>query len=128
MRRCGADQQIGCAASRSGGGGDSVVSRGARRQDAQRRIGPGLRHYAAASARLDEQPPSQSQRPTAGRATDPDIVRRNTLTHLRDVLGDQTYESLAHTGETMTTAVIATYAYDQIDQARTGLTDPPEFQ
>jgi hypothetical protein len=33
--------------------------------------------------------------------------------------GDQTYESLAHKGETMTTAAIVTYAYDQIDQART---------
>jgi tetratricopeptide (TPR) repeat protein len=42
-------------------------------------------------------------------------------THLRDVLGDQTYESLAHKGETMTTAAVATYAYDQIDQARTEL-------
>jgi predicted ATPase len=43
------------------------------------------------------------------------------ITHLRDVLGDQTYESLARTGETMTTAAIVTYAYDQIDQARTEL-------
>jgi predicted ATPase/class 3 adenylate cyclase/DNA-binding CsgD family transcriptional regulator len=43
------------------------------------------------------------------------------ITHLRDVLGDQTYESLARTGETMTTAAMATYAYDQIDQARTEL-------
>jgi hypothetical protein len=37
------------------------------------------------------------------------------------VLGDQTYESLARKGETMTTAAIVTYAYDQIDQARTEL-------
>ena len=43
------------------------------------------------------------------------------ITHLRDVLGDQTYESLARKGETMTTAAIATYAYDQIDQARAEL-------
>ena len=43
------------------------------------------------------------------------------IAHLRDVLGDQTYESLARKGETMTTAAIATYAYDQIDQARTEL-------
>jgi hypothetical protein len=40
------------------------------------------------------------------------------ITHLRDVLGDQTYESLARKGETMTTAAMVTYAYDQIDQAR----------
>jgi hypothetical protein len=43
------------------------------------------------------------------------------ITHLREVLGDQTYESLAHKGETMTTAAMVTYAYDQIDQARTEL-------
>jgi predicted ATPase/class 3 adenylate cyclase len=43
------------------------------------------------------------------------------ITHLRDVLGDQTYESLARRGETMTLADMVTYAYDQIDQARTEL-------
>jgi predicted ATPase len=43
------------------------------------------------------------------------------ITHLRDVLGDKTYESLARKGETMTTSEMATYAYDQIDQARTEL-------
>src|SRR5262249_25062833 len=46
------------------------------------------------------------------------------ITHLRDVLGDQTYESLAHKGETMTTAAMVTYAYDQIDQAPTELEHP----
>jgi len=43
------------------------------------------------------------------------------IAHLREVLGNQTYESLARNGETMTTAAMATYAYDQIDQARTEL-------
>jgi predicted ATPase len=43
------------------------------------------------------------------------------ITHLRDVLGAATYKSLAHKGETMTTAAMVTYAYDQIDQARTEL-------
>jgi predicted ATPase/class 3 adenylate cyclase len=43
------------------------------------------------------------------------------ITHLRDVLCEATYESLAHKGETMTTAAMVTYAYDQIDQARTEL-------
>jgi predicted ATPase/class 3 adenylate cyclase len=43
------------------------------------------------------------------------------ITHLRDVLGEATYESLARKGETMTTAEIVAYAYDQIDQARTEL-------
>jgi hypothetical protein len=41
------------------------------------------------------------------------------IKHLREVLGDQTYESLARKGEAMTSAAIVTYANDQIDQART---------
>ena len=40
------------------------------------------------------------------------------IAHLRNALGDQTYESLARKGEAMTTAAMVTYAYDQIDQAR----------
>ena len=43
------------------------------------------------------------------------------IAHLRDVLGEATYESLARKGEAMTTAAMATYAYDQIDQARAEL-------
>jgi tetratricopeptide (TPR) repeat protein len=43
------------------------------------------------------------------------------ITHLRDVLGKATYESLARMGETMTVAEMVTYAYDQIDQARADL-------
>ena len=43
------------------------------------------------------------------------------IAHLREVLGDQTYEPLARKGETMTTSEMATYAYDQIDQARAEL-------
>jgi predicted ATPase len=43
------------------------------------------------------------------------------ITHLRDVLGEATYESLARKGETMTTAAMVTYAYDQIDQVRAEL-------
>jgi predicted ATPase len=46
------------------------------------------------------------------------------ITHLREVFGEATYESLARKGETMTTAEIVTYAYDQIDQARTELEHP----
>ncbi|HYB82263.1 MAG TPA: hypothetical protein VED43_11595 [Mycobacterium sp.] len=46
------------------------------------------------------------------------------ITHLRDVLGEATYESLARKGESMTTAAMVTYAYDQIDQARTELEHP----
>jgi hypothetical protein len=47
-----------------------------------------------------------------------------TITHLREVLGEATYESLAHKGDAMTTAEVVTYAYDQIDQARTELEHP----
>jgi len=46
------------------------------------------------------------------------------ITHLREVLGDETYELVARKGATMTTAAMATYAYDQIDQARTELERP----
>jgi hypothetical protein len=56
-----------------------------------------------------------------GLTTYPEL--RAATAHLRTVLGDHDYESLAHKGETMSTAEIATYAYDQIDQARTALTD-----
>jgi predicted ATPase len=46
------------------------------------------------------------------------------ITHLRDVLGEATYEQLARKGETMTTSAMVAYAYDQIDQARTTLEHP----
>ena len=48
------------------------------------------------------------------------------IAHLVDVLGDQTYESLARKGEMMTTAAIVTYAYDQIDQAKAELKAVPQ--
>ncbi|OBK75250.1 adenylate/guanylate cyclase domain-containing protein [Mycobacterium sp. 1164985.4] len=48
-----------------------------------------------------------------------------TIAHLREVLGDQLYESLAQHGEAMSTAAIVAYAYDQIDQARTQLERSP---
>ena len=44
------------------------------------------------------------------------------IIHLRDVLGDETYRiTRTYLVEAMTTAAIATYAYDQIDQARAEL-------
>jgi hypothetical protein len=43
------------------------------------------------------------------------------IARLRDVLGDQTYESLARRGKAMTTAGMVAYAYDQIDEARAEL-------
>ena len=56
---------------------------------------------------------------------EPPATARNTLqrhiSHLREVLGDQTYDELAKKGAQMTTAAVVAYAYDQIDQARTEL-------
>jgi predicted ATPase len=43
------------------------------------------------------------------------------ITHLRDVLGNKTYESLARKGAAMTTAEMVAYAFNQIDQTRTEL-------
>jgi hypothetical protein len=43
------------------------------------------------------------------------------IAHIRDVLGEQTYESLAREGEKMTTSAMVTYAYDQIEQAQAEL-------
>ena len=45
----------------------------------------------------------------------------SAITHLREILGDQTYESLARKGESMTTAAMVAYAFDQIGQARAEL-------
>jgi tetratricopeptide (TPR) repeat protein len=46
------------------------------------------------------------------------------ITDLREALNEETYESLARKGETMTTAAMVTYAYDQIDQTRAELEHP----
>jgi predicted ATPase len=43
------------------------------------------------------------------------------IAHLRDVLGERTYKSLARKGETMTTSEMVTYAYDRIVEVRAGL-------
>jgi hypothetical protein len=51
-----------------------------------------------------------------------------TIAHLRDVLGDQTYESLARKGRNDDHHRQATYAYDQIDQARAELNESLESQ
>jgi predicted ATPase len=50
------------------------------------------------------------------RASVPEI--NTIISHLREVLGDEVYESLARTGETMTSAEMAKYALEQIEQAR----------
>jgi hypothetical protein len=43
------------------------------------------------------------------------------ITHVRGVLGDQTYEALAQTGRAMSIAEMVAYAYDQIDRMRAEL-------
>jgi predicted ATPase len=53
------------------------------------------------------------------RATYPEL--HGTIAHLREVLGDNTYELLLGTGESMTNAAMATYAFEQIDLARARL-------
>jgi predicted ATPase len=48
------------------------------------------------------------------------------IAHLRDVLGHATYESFACAGSSMPNTAMVTYAYDQIDQARTELKAVPK--
>jgi predicted ATPase len=43
------------------------------------------------------------------------------IAHLREVLGDQSYDELAKQGAEMTTAAVVACAYDEIDQARAAL-------
>lgn len=47
------------------------------------------------------------------------------ITHLRNVLGEDRYRSLAMTGATMTTTEIADYAFEQIDRGRSHLAAEP---
>jgi predicted ATPase/class 3 adenylate cyclase len=53
------------------------------------------------------------------RTARPEIT--TAITQLRDVLGDDSYESFARAGEKMTTAAMTVYAFDQIDRARAEL-------
>jgi hypothetical protein len=81
---------------------------------------------AALAALFDRLARHQSAATIAGFALSPLTAlaspELNTaIMHLREILGDETYELLALKGETMTTAEIVTYAYDQIDQARAEL-------
>jgi hypothetical protein len=79
---------------------------------ASRFLGPAARYEAAATIAGFALSPFSA----------PGVPEITTLiAHLRDVLGDRTYESFARKGETMTTAAMATYAYNQIDQARAEL-------
>jgi hypothetical protein len=49
---------------------------------------------------------------------------RTAIAHVRDVLGDRTYESVVRKGEAMTMAAVVAYAYDRIDEARRELGQP----
>ena len=89
---------------------------------------PNMRSAMASLATcLDGLGRSEAAASLAGYAYDPLttgvwVPEINTaIAHLRDVLGDDAYEALARKGETMTTAAMVTYAYDQIDQARAEL-------
>ena len=46
---------------------------------------------------------------------------KTMIPHLRDVLGERTHAALSAKGAAMTAAAVTTYAYDQIDEARTEL-------
>ena len=82
----------------------------------------GLAILAVLFDRLGRYEPAATMAGFAASPLTATVAEFNTATaHLREVLGDPAYESLASKGETMTTAAMATYAYDQIDQARAEL-------
>ncbi len=86
-------------------------------------IGVPLAVLAALLDRLEHHEPAAV---IAGFAVDPLSTAgfpeiQATIAHLREVLGEQTYESLTRKGAAMATAEMATYAYDQIEQVRTEL-------
>ncbi|MBE1550959.1 putative ATPase [Mycobacterium sp. OAS707] len=56
------------------------------------------------------------------RASFPEVD--TAITHLREVLGDRTYESLGRVGTSMTNAAMATYAFEQIEMVRADLQQP----
>ena len=60
------------------------------------------------------------------RGTYPEID--TTLAHLREVLGDERYESLARAGMTMSNAAVAKFALEQIDELRAHLMSAGESQ
>jgi hypothetical protein len=62
---------------------------------------------------------SQFATTTFARSYFPEIAE--TITHLRQVLGDQTYESLTRASKSMPVAAMANYALEQIDLVRAHL-------
>jgi hypothetical protein len=61
--------------------------------------------------------PIQAQKPLGHSLPRRIYTRQLDTAHLRDMLGDEGYESFARAGEHMTNAAMATYTLDQIDQA-----------
>jgi hypothetical protein len=47
------------------------------------------------------------------------------IPHLREALGEETYERLAHKGEVMSMAAMVSYAYEQIERMRGELEQLP---
>ena len=78
------------------------------------------RRFLTGWAATNPRPPSRVARqvPSPWRHN-PEL--RTATAHLRTVLGDQSTSRSRRKGETMSTAEIAAYAYDQIDQARAEL-------
>lgn len=72
-----------------------------------------LGHYEAAATL------SASDANAFAHTTYPEL--QGTIAHLREVLGDQAYESLRTAGESMTTPALVAYSFEQIDIARAGL-------
>ena len=48
------------------------------------------------------------------------------INHLREVLGDQTYDELGRAGQELSNAALAAYALEQIERARVGRSDMDE--
>ena len=79
---------------------------------------------ACLAAVLDKLGQSEAAATIAGGTVDPFVSvmfpeMDGAVAHLRSVLGDAVYESLAGEGKAMTPSEMATYAYDQADRART---------
>ena len=68
------------------------------------------------SVTMSLRPPSPIRRERLTRMAFPEIA--TTIVHLREMLGDDRYESLAQVGKAMTNAAMANYALEQIDLAR----------
>ncbi|HYN32318.1 MAG TPA: NB-ARC domain-containing protein, partial [Ilumatobacteraceae bacterium] len=84
-------------------------------------VGP-LANLASLFDRLERYEPAAVIAGFASTTVVPGLTKiEATVNHLREVLGNQAYESLASAGDASTLADVATYAFEQIDQARVQL-------